>query len=91
MQPNICAVIDVTSSSSSSSFSPSSSSAEVTISRTTTTNKRKPMLTVNGYDFQMKNYNKAKTIKFWRRANRNCSVPGRALRLPETVVYGCKR
>jgi len=32
------------------------------------------MLTVNGYAFQMKAYNKAKTIKFWRCANRNCRV-----------------
>ncbi|CAF1377593.1 unnamed protein product [Rotaria magnacalcarata] len=76
MQPNICAVIDETSSSlssslSSSSFSPSSSSVKVAISKTTT-NKRKSMLTVNGYAFRMKAYNKAKTIKFWRCANRNC-------------------
>ena len=64
MQPNICAVTDETSSSSSSSsFSPSSSSVKVAISKTTT-NKRKSMLTVNGYAFQMKAYNKAKTIKF---------------------------
>jgi hypothetical protein len=32
------------------------------------------MLTVHGYYFQMKNYNKAKTIKFWRCANRSCSL-----------------
>ena len=32
------------------------------------------MLTINGYHFQMKNYNKNKTIKFWRCANRECGV-----------------
>jgi hypothetical protein len=32
------------------------------------------MLTVHGYYFQMKNYNKAKTIKFWRCANRRCGL-----------------
>jgi len=32
------------------------------------------MLTVHGYYFQMKNYNKAKTIKFWRCANQSCGL-----------------
>jgi len=32
------------------------------------------MLTVDGYYFPMKNYNKAKTMKFWRCANRNCGL-----------------
>ena len=32
------------------------------------------MLTIDGYQFQTKNYNKAKTLKFWRCANRNCGV-----------------
>ena len=32
------------------------------------------MLTVHGYYFQMKNYNKNKTIKFWQCANRNCGM-----------------
>ncbi|CAF1597501.1 unnamed protein product [Rotaria magnacalcarata] len=68
MQSNICTVIDET-----SSFSSSFSSTEVRISKTTT-NKQKSTLAVNGYDFQMKNYNKAKTIKFWRCADRNCSA-----------------
>ncbi|CAF3890406.1 unnamed protein product, partial [Rotaria magnacalcarata] len=68
MQSNICTAIDET-----SSFSSSFSLAEVRISKTTA-NKRKPMLAVNAYDFQMKNYNKAKTIKFWRCAHRNCSA-----------------
>lgn len=53
--------------------SSSSLPAKITIIKTTT-NKRKPMLTVNGYDFQMKSFNKAKTVKFWRCANRNCGV-----------------
>ncbi|CAF4268581.1 unnamed protein product, partial [Rotaria sp. Silwood2] len=70
MQLNFCAVIDETSS---SPLSSSSSSVKVTISKTTT-NKRKPMLIVNGYDFQIKSYNKTKTIKFWRCSNRNCGV-----------------
>ncbi|CAM2727523.1 unnamed protein product [Rotaria socialis] len=81
MEPNVCALIDETSSSSCSLFSSSSSSSsspsppstKITI-RKTITNKRKTMLTVNGYDFQMKNYNKTKTIKFWRCANRDCGV-----------------
>jgi len=32
------------------------------------------MLTVHGYYFQMKNYNKDKTKKFWRCTNRSCGV-----------------
>jgi hypothetical protein len=63
-------IIDETSSSYSSSFS---SSPKLTIAKTTS-NKRKSILTVNGYYFQMKNYNKAKTIKFWRCANRSCGA-----------------
>ncbi|CAF3133772.1 unnamed protein product [Rotaria sp. Silwood2] len=70
MQLNFCAVIDETSS---SSLSSSSSSVKVTISKTTT-NERKPTSIVNGYDFQIKSYNKTKIIKFWRCSNRNCGV-----------------
>ncbi|CAM2730348.1 unnamed protein product, partial [Rotaria socialis] len=76
MEPNVCALIDETSSSSSSSSSspsPSPPSTKITI-RKTIINKRKTMLTVNGYDFQTKNYNKTKTIKFWRCANWDCGV-----------------
>lgn len=63
------------SSSSSSSSSLNSSSAVTKVSITkTTSNKRKSMLTIQGYYFQMKNYNKSNTIKFWRCANRNCGV-----------------
>lgn len=57
------------------SHSSSTSSAVAKLTIKTTSNKRKPMLTVHGYYFQMKNYNKAKTIKFWRCANRSCGLP----------------
>ena len=74
---SICSSSSISSSSSKSSEHLSSSSASIpdkpTIGRTLL-NKRKPMLTINGYHFQMKNYNKNKTIKFWRYANRNCGV-----------------
>jgi hypothetical protein len=83
MASNDFVIIDETStssfSSSSTSCSPSHSSstssavAKLTINKTTS-NKRKPMLTVHGYYFQMKNYNKAKTIKFWQCANRSCDL-----------------
>ena len=62
--------------SSSASCSPlhsSSATDKLTIDKTTS-NKRKPMLTFHSYYFQMKDYNKAKTIKFWRCANRRCGV-----------------
>ena len=32
------------------------------------------MLVVDGYHFQLKNFNSKKTMKFWRCANRNCAV-----------------
>ena len=32
------------------------------------------MLVVDGYDFQLKNYNHDRTLKFWRCANRTCRV-----------------
>ncbi|CAF0726252.1 unnamed protein product [Rotaria sp. Silwood1] len=32
------------------------------------------MLTINGYQYQLKNFNKNKTIKFLRSANRSCGV-----------------
>jgi hypothetical protein len=32
------------------------------------------MLTIDGYHFQMKDYNKTKTLKYWRCANRLCNV-----------------
>ncbi len=74
-----CSPSRSSSTSSSTSCSPSRSSStssavtKLTIKKTTS-NKRKPMLTVDGYYFQMKNYNKAKTMKFWRCANRNCGL-----------------
>ncbi|CAF1526570.1 unnamed protein product [Adineta ricciae] len=62
-------IIDEASSSSSSSSSSSKPSIGKTIS-----NKRKSMVTVDGFQFQLKNFNKAKTMKFWRCANRLCNV-----------------
>ena len=38
----------------------------------TKSNKRRTMLVVDGYHFQLKNFNSKKTMKFWRCANRNC-------------------
>ena len=32
------------------------------------------MLVIDGYHFQLKNFNSKKTIKFWRCADRNCSI-----------------
>ncbi|CAF4235009.1 unnamed protein product, partial [Rotaria sordida] len=68
-----------TESSSSSSKSTESSSSLFPISPSpsitkTTSNKRKTMLTINGYQYQLKNFNKSKTIKFWRCAKRSCGV-----------------
>ncbi|CAF1362499.1 unnamed protein product [Rotaria sordida] len=68
-----------TESSSSSSKPTESSSSLLSISpkptiTKTTSNKRKTMLTINGYQFQLKNFNKNKTIKFWRCGNRSCGV-----------------
>ncbi|CAF1392568.1 unnamed protein product, partial [Rotaria sordida] len=88
MASNNFVIINETSTSSSSSFSSSSLSCssscpsltcsssaatKLTVNKTTS-NKRNPMLTVHGYYFQLKNYNKAKTIRFWRCANRSCAV-----------------
>ncbi|CAF4038153.1 unnamed protein product [Adineta steineri] len=75
MESSDFVMIDETSSSSNSSSSSSSTSpwSKVTIGKTTS-NKRKTMLTIDGYHFQMKDYNKGKTMKFWRCANRLCNV-----------------
>jgi hypothetical protein len=81
MASNDTVMINETSSSSFSSsssaqsreYSSSSTSSKPTIERTKS-NKRKSMLTINIYHFQRKNYNKNKTLKFWRCANRNCHV-----------------
>lgn len=61
----------------SKSTEPSSSLSSVSPKPTiikTTSNKRKAMLTINGYQYQLKNFNKNKTIKFWRCSNRTCSA-----------------
>ncbi|CAF3352145.1 unnamed protein product [Rotaria sp. Silwood1] len=75
------------SSSSSKPTEPSSSSSKPTESSSlllsispkptitkTTSNKRKTMLTINCHQYQLKNFNKNKTIKFWRCASRSCGV-----------------
>ena len=38
------------------------------------TNKGKLMLTIDGYQFQLKSFNSKKTMKFWRCSNRLCGV-----------------
>lgn len=50
-----------------------SSSSEPIINKTKS-NKRKLMLVVDGYYFQLKNLNSKKTIKFWRCADRHCGM-----------------
>lgn len=37
-------------------------------------NKRRLMLVIEGYNFQLRTFNKDRTIKFWRCANRNRHV-----------------
>ncbi|CAF1500474.1 unnamed protein product [Rotaria magnacalcarata] len=49
------------------------SPTKLTITKTYS-NKGKFMLIVNGYNFQFKNFNRKKTIKFWRCTNRSCNV-----------------
>ncbi|CAF1405696.1 unnamed protein product, partial [Rotaria sordida] len=72
-------IIDETSSSSSptstSNEFPSSQSNSVKPTITETkSNKRKVMLVIDGFNYQFKNFNKDKSIKFWRCAKRSCSV-----------------
>jgi len=69
--------VDETSSSSSScstEYSSLSSSLVKRIIRKTRSNKRKSMLVINGYNFQLKNFNKNKINKFCRCAKRNSDV-----------------
>ena len=67
-------MMDETSSSSSTENSSSlSTSAKQNITKTKT-NKRKLMLFIEGYNFQFKSFNKNKTIKFWRCADRSCGM-----------------
>ncbi|CAF2982191.1 unnamed protein product [Rotaria sp. Silwood2] len=72
-------IMDETSSSSSStstsneSSSTSSNSVKPSITETKS-NKRKVMLVIDGFNYQFKNFNKDKSIKFWRCAKRNCRV-----------------
>ncbi|CAF1216598.1 unnamed protein product [Rotaria sp. Silwood1] len=66
-----------TSSSSSPTSKPVSSSSFLSPKPSivkTTSNKRKTMLYIKGYQYQLKDYNKNKTIKFWRCAKRDCGV-----------------
>ncbi|CAF4590406.1 unnamed protein product [Rotaria socialis] len=63
---------------SSSSESPENSFLQPSPTKPTITktylNKGKFMLIVNGYNFQFKNFNRKKTIKFWSCTNRSCNV-----------------
>ncbi|CAF1032287.1 unnamed protein product, partial [Rotaria sordida] len=72
-------IIDETSSSSSptstsNEFSSSQSSSVKPTITETKSNKRKVMLVIDGFNYQFKNFNKDKSIKFWRCAKRSCSV-----------------
>ncbi|CAF1309220.1 unnamed protein product [Rotaria sordida] len=83
---------DETSSLSSSSIESSSSSlssAKSVITKTTS-NKRILMLVIDGYNFQFKNFNKKKDLKFWRCANRSCGVLLHATRDDEFLCYSGK-
>ncbi|CAF2853534.1 unnamed protein product, partial [Rotaria sp. Silwood2] len=62
------------SSSSLLAYSSSTTNSRTPSISTTTSNKRRLMLVIEGYDFQLKNFNKHRTIKFWRCANRSCHV-----------------
>ena len=77
MASNKLTTIDETECSSSSQSSENSflqpSPAKPTISKTHS-NKGKLMLIVNGYNFQFKNFNRKKTVKFWRCTSRRCNV-----------------
>jgi PHP family Zn ribbon phosphoesterase len=68
----------LSSSPSSSSLTEHSSSSstdlpKLTVNKTVS-NKRKLMLDIKGYHFQLKDYSKDQTKKFWRCANRGCRV-----------------
>ncbi len=76
-------------SSSSSSSSSSTNSAKPTIT-TTTSNKRRLMLVIEGYDFQLKNFNQDRTVKFWRCTNRACRVLVHTTLENEFLRYGGK-
>ncbi len=56
----------------------------------TTSNKRRLMLVIEGYNFQLKNFNKDQTIKFWRCANRSCRVIVHTTLQDEFLRYGGK-
>ncbi len=62
---------------SSSSFlehsSLSTESAKPTVTGTTSS-KRRMMLPIEDYNFQLKSFNKDQTVKFWWCANRNCRL-----------------
>ncbi|CAF0881500.1 unnamed protein product [Adineta ricciae] len=52
----------------------SSSSSPKPVITTTKSNKRKTMLVIDGYHFQLKDFNSKKTVKFWRCAHRKCGM-----------------
>ncbi|CAF2922945.1 unnamed protein product [Rotaria sp. Silwood2] len=68
--------MDNTSSSSSDSnkYPSSSSTSTKPVITKTKSNKRKSILVIDDYNFQLKNFNKNRTIKFWRCANRTCGM-----------------
>ncbi|CAM4773899.1 unnamed protein product [Rotaria magnacalcarata] len=77
MRSNKLATIDETECSSPSQ-SPENSFLQPSPTKLTITkaysNKEKFMLIFNGYNLQFKNFNRKKTIKFWRCTNRSCNV-----------------
>ncbi|CAF3649126.1 unnamed protein product, partial [Rotaria sp. Silwood1] len=56
----------------------------------TVSNKRRLMLDIEGYNFQLKNVSKDQTVKFWRCANRTCRVLVHTTLENEFIRYGGK-
>jgi hypothetical protein len=80
------------SSSSSSLIEYSSSSTDLSklIVNKTVSNKRRLMLDIEGYHFQLKNFSKDQTKKFWRCINRSCRVIVHTTLENEFICYGGK-
>ncbi len=77
-------------SSASSEYSSSSNNSAKPTIKTTTSNKRKLMLVIDGYDFQLKNFSKDRSVKFWRCVNRPCHVLLHKTVKNEFIRYGGK-
>jgi len=72
---------------------PSSSSSSTLIKPTiekTKSNKRNSMLNINGYHFQFRNFNRSKTTKYWRCANRKCGMILHTTLSDEFIRFGGK-